>query len=246
MLKSQNLTWSMLKVPDCESLPGGLKSQFAKALEQIFSETRTDLIALKDPRVCILLPIWMSTLEQMEVDIKYVYSLRHSHAVAKSIFKRNGLGLERGLLMWARYNIEVLNFFQRSNVNFEKVAFVEFPNWTSDPSVFYDKVQKSCGVEFPNSYSDVEEAVSGFVDPKLIHQNAGLEGCSRYLVELCDQLYIETIECFTKADADKSRLNEVIEKLTPLVNISGRLIHDERMLWLHRTRESMQKMTQGL
>jgi hypothetical protein len=60
------------------------------------------LLALKDPRICRLLPFWRPVFAAAEVEVSVVHVLRHPMAVAQSLRKR-GIPVERGLALWLEH-----------------------------------------------------------------------------------------------------------------------------------------------
>lgn len=64
------------------------------------------LWAVKDPRLCRLLPLWLQVLPQLAVNPSYLLMLRHPAEVAASLCKRDGMSLPHALLLWLRYVIE--------------------------------------------------------------------------------------------------------------------------------------------
>jgi hypothetical protein len=64
------------------------------------------LWAVKDPRLCRLLPLWLQVLPQLDVNPFFLLMLRHPAEVAASLCKRDGMSLPHALLLWLRYVIE--------------------------------------------------------------------------------------------------------------------------------------------
>ena len=64
------------------------------------------LWALKDPRLCRLLPIWLDALERSNVDVRIVFSIRHSGEVAESLNFRDGLDMASSQLRWLQHIAE--------------------------------------------------------------------------------------------------------------------------------------------
>ena len=75
--------------------------------------------ALKDPRLCLTLRFWLPLLssgnstvsERKEAGASgkgvapaVLFTYRHPVEVAKSLQKREGFGIKRGLLLWLAYN----------------------------------------------------------------------------------------------------------------------------------------------
>lgn len=64
------------------------------------------LFVLKDPRICRLMPFWTRVFEMEEIQPIYVHTHRNPIEVAKSLQKREGWPLARGLLLWLRHELE--------------------------------------------------------------------------------------------------------------------------------------------
>ena len=66
------------------------------------------LWAIKDPRLCRLLPLWRRVLNTLGVSPRVVLVSRHPGEVAGSLQARDGLPRAIGELLWARYLLESL------------------------------------------------------------------------------------------------------------------------------------------
>jgi predicted O-linked N-acetylglucosamine transferase (SPINDLY family) len=61
------------------------------------------LFGLKEPRMCRLLPIWRSLLQQTDCDVSVVRAVRHPAAVADSLWRRNRIPAEKALRLWLEH-----------------------------------------------------------------------------------------------------------------------------------------------
>src|SRR3712207_2640746 len=60
----------------------------------------------KDPRTCLTLPFWRQILPPMQ----YVICLRNPLDVARSLERRNGFSLEKGIYLWLVYIESALRY----------------------------------------------------------------------------------------------------------------------------------------
>ncbi|OPG16939.1 sulfotransferase family protein [Ferroacidibacillus organovorans] len=60
----------------------------------------TDVFAFKDPRTCLLLPLWARLIETLDLDARYVVMTRNPHEVAASLAARDGFAQEKSLALW--------------------------------------------------------------------------------------------------------------------------------------------------
>lgn len=73
---------------------------------------KSSRLVIKDPRLCILLPVWLSVIDRSSCDVKIVFVNRHPAAVAGSLQARDGFSLFAGHLLWLYYFFSV---FDRNN-----------------------------------------------------------------------------------------------------------------------------------
>lgn len=71
------------------------------------------LWGFKDPRTCLLLPLWQSIFEQLNVDPVYIICLRNPLNVAASLHKRDRFTREKSMALWAKYVLSSL-YYTRS------------------------------------------------------------------------------------------------------------------------------------
>jgi hypothetical protein len=86
-----------LASPEAESLV----DEAATLLEQQFGDAQTFL--MKDPRLCLTLPIWRRALEQVGVRCRVILQWRHPESVARSLLQRDRIPHDAACLLWAHY-----------------------------------------------------------------------------------------------------------------------------------------------
>jgi len=69
--------------------------------------------AIKDPRNCMLFPIWEKACKNLHIKIKVIIPLRNPLEVAKSLKKRNNFPYEKSLLLWSRHILSA-EYYSRS------------------------------------------------------------------------------------------------------------------------------------
>lgn len=108
---------------------------------------KSDTIAIKDPRVSILLPLWERILDELETEVRYVWVYRNPLEVAESLRKRDGYSTKHSLLLWAYYNLSILKFLKKKKyllVNYRDI--LENHHMAEDLSRLFDgKFEKEIG-----------------------------------------------------------------------------------------------------
>lgn len=108
LLHELGMSWS-----DPRRMPEGWEDtpQFAHALREIVQVLQRDfphapLWAVKDPRICRLVPLWQKALAQQKVTARAVIVVRHPDEIAGSLAVRDGLSRSQVHLLWARHLCE--------------------------------------------------------------------------------------------------------------------------------------------
>ena len=66
------------------------------------------LWAVKDPRLCRLMPLWRRVLAGLGIEPRVLLVSRHPREVAGSLLRRDGLPIAIGELLWARYLLDAV------------------------------------------------------------------------------------------------------------------------------------------
>jgi hypothetical protein len=70
-------------------------------------DNESRLVLLKDPRMCLLLDLWLPTLKALNISPAVVLVTRHPNDVIASLEKRDGLPAAYSTALWLRYNLSV-------------------------------------------------------------------------------------------------------------------------------------------
>lgn len=76
-----------------------LVSSASRILENEFGAYES--FAVKDPRICILLPVWLDACRKLNIKPRVVLAHRHPLEIAESLKKRNGMSIRNALALWA-------------------------------------------------------------------------------------------------------------------------------------------------
>jgi hypothetical protein len=85
-------------------------------------------LVIKDPRLCLLLPVWLSVIDRNLCDVKIIFVNRHPASVAGSLQARDGFSLFSGHLLWLYYFFSV---FCRDGG--DEIFCLGYENMLSDP-----------------------------------------------------------------------------------------------------------------
>lgn len=109
LLRELDRSWHDLRpLPDgwlCSDAAQMAKARLAALIEADLAGA--SLWAVKDPRLCRLLPLWRELLAELEIEPCVVRVLRHPDEVARSLRDRDGFPLELGRLLWLEHITDV-------------------------------------------------------------------------------------------------------------------------------------------
>lgn len=156
---------------DLRPLPDGwLRSDPARAakiklttlIESDFADS--PLWAVKDPRLCRLLPLWSEILAELRVEPCVVMVLRHPDEVARSLRDRDRFPPAQGRLSWLEHVADAerdSRGWQRSIVAYEDVLF----GWR----LALEQLGVELAIDWPRDLDRVSEEVDAYLDRGLRH-----------------------------------------------------------------------------
>jgi hypothetical protein len=104
------------------------REQAVATLRQSFGTAPA--IVLKDPRICLLLPLWARALTDLGYSCRFVLMYRNPLEVAVSLNKRNQILPRRATQLWLYYNLCCLQEFEKFP---EKSRAVSYQTLLDDP-----------------------------------------------------------------------------------------------------------------
>ena len=191
----------------------------SKVLQVLGEEFDTDKISIKDPRMCHLLPLWKSVLNEVNYETHYITVNRDPAAVAQSLAKRDMMSFERGLLLWLLYSVSMARYIAGS----------------SAIAIDYDELMKSPASSLsplkllnPDGFADqVAKFIAEFLSESLYHHSPEetINPLARYALSIKEALgksedpkRLEAINGQLQALLQMYSYREVNESSTSLYN----------------------------
>lgn len=199
------------------------RQQLVVLLGRDFSDT--PLWAVKDPRVCRLLPLWKLVLDELGVEASVVFAVRNPAEVVGSLHARDGLDRASMRLSWFEHMAEAeaaTRSWRRTVVAYDELL----SNWRKSIA----NVEARLQLHWSNAVVDVAADIDAFLDSGLRHNHADLTGDPR---EPADELYTCLAACThdDQAWAAASELVDDYQRWAPtfLHDIEGRHKRFERL-----------------
>jgi hypothetical protein len=139
--------------------------RIARVLRADFA--RSSLFVLKDPRMCLLVPMWRSLLAELGAQPRFVLPLRHPLAVAGSLADRNRFSVEKSLLLWLRHVLAA----ERDTRGAARV-FLEYDALLADPTRALATVTDTLAITWPRDTADSRAELARFLSTQLRHHAA--------------------------------------------------------------------------
>lgn len=152
-----------------ESLKGSTKLKNVIKNEFEYAE----IFAIKDPRLAFLFPVYEKALNELNVEIKIIIPFRNPVEVASSLHKRDGMVLEKGMLLWA-YHFLMAEKFSRG---YERV-FVAFDELMTDAQVEINNISLKLNLDLNGKYVENKKEIDEFLEPGLKHHNISMDDFS--------------------------------------------------------------------
>ncbi|MCB1706647.1 MAG: glycosyltransferase [Halioglobus sp.] len=124
------------------------------------------LSAVKDPRLCKLLPFWLPLLEAEHITPSAALVIRSPLEIADSLARRNGFSVEKSMILWMQYMLEA----ERSTRHLPR-CFVKFESVLSDPQQTIGHVFDTVGLDAPDFSKVDREQLDQFVDHDMRHHH---------------------------------------------------------------------------
>lgn len=153
----------------------------------IHSEYDVELPIIKDPRICILFPLWSSVFSDLNIEPCVIFVFRKPKAVANSQYIMKRLPHLQSLILYCKYNLSAIE----SSANHNKIFF-SFEEFLLNPRGLMEAVNIKFSLDLELNVLNSSPAVGDFLDASLNHGDdidPSNWGCS-YLLNLCDDLYL--------------------------------------------------------
>lgn len=108
-------------------LQGQIKDFLSGELDTLASD---GTLVIKDPRICLTLPIWGQVLTELSCDARALFLLRSPGEVARSLDKRDNLNPLVSALLWWRY---VANAYNALSLLQLRNATINYPGILHNP-----------------------------------------------------------------------------------------------------------------
>jgi len=151
---------------------------------------QAQMVAVKDPRLCRLAPLWTQVLEDVGFRTVHLLVVRHPREVAASLERRNGFSLEKSYLLWLQYFLDA-----EAATRGKPRIIVDYADLLRNWRGCVESIEHALGVQWPRAIDSVAAQVMEFLEPALRHHNySGEQGCQRRdVLVFVDRIYEDAV-----------------------------------------------------
>ena len=181
-----NASWdSMFFLPEKWEEDERLMQSKHDAIEIINSEfNRKNNIAIKDPRMGILLPFWKSVFETLQIKPNYCIILRSPIEISLSLENRDQFSIQKSHILWTNYLMSI-----ELSTRAEKRVFIDFPEFLKFPVETLKKHSGYLNLKDSFPIPEMETEIEEFVSPKLRHHNSSSQKTSDKIPAMVNEYF---------------------------------------------------------
>lgn len=126
ILSAWNMDWMTALSPPNISLKEAELEQLKASIKDILLEefSEKEVLLIKDPRLCLVLPIWQEVFKSLDIATQYIIITRNPIEISLSLEKRNGIAVFQSFMLWLNYLLQAelwTRTTERTFVNYEDI-----------------------------------------------------------------------------------------------------------------------------
>ena len=120
-------------------------------------------LALKDPRLCVLMPFWVRVFAQLHIAPKILVAVRNPVSVVDSLVKRDSFEREKAYYLWLKYVVSSLELSER----YDRV-FVDYDGFIENQKEGLERISEELSLS-ATTLRDDNLSDGGFIEKTLRH-----------------------------------------------------------------------------
>jgi GT2 family glycosyltransferase len=138
------------------------KDRLVAAVREDFADA--PIFVVKDPRICRLVPLWLSILEEVGAAPLFVLPIRNPLEVAASLKERNGFPEAKSLLLWLRHVLAA----ERDTRGLPR-SFVAYDRLLRDCRGTVERIGQDLQLEWPHQSHIADVEIERFLSSRHRH-----------------------------------------------------------------------------
>jgi len=155
--------------------------------------------AIKDPRICVLLPLWKRVFRDLGIAPRYLVTLRSPWEIAGSLESRDALPRVDAFAAFREHYAA-----GERETRGERRVFVRYEDLLARPESELERIAGSLGISWPRPVENVRGEIREFLEPSLRHWRTGDESGDPGL-DAALRSFTESLDRFVEGDSPASR-----------------------------------------
>jgi hypothetical protein len=193
---------------------------YARRLRELMRRDfgREPLWAVKDPRLCRLLPWWLTLLREEGLTACCLLVLRSPEAVFRSLHRRDGFSREKAYWLWCLHYLEAERWSRD-----QARAIIDYDDFLEAPGACLAAAGARLGVTFPVAPERAADCLAAFLSRDLRHHHRHtVPDAAGPIVELAWTIYARLREQAAPAHA-ATELQSARQRMLQMQQAAGAL-----------------------
>src|SRR5438067_226459 len=170
------------------------------------------LWAIKDPRMCRVLPLWEQMLAKMECTPHFIVTARNPVEVTASLVKRDGFDAAKGYALWLDHMLAA-EFFSRGKSR----CFVNFDELLASGTKAFEKIADRLRITWPRALTEARADLENFLRTDRKHHSVPLDSAPVWAREA----YTAFVTAATRDQNPETALDAVRGEFREAQNLFG-------------------------
>jgi O-antigen biosynthesis protein len=166
LLASAGSRWdNVLEFPQSwftSSIAESFKCRIINILHENFADA--PLLVIKDPRMCRLVPLWLSVFNDFGAEPLFIFVIRNPLEVAASLEVRNGFLPAKSIMLWLRHFLAA----ERDTRGMKRV-FISYEDLLNDWRGVIQRLSIELDIQWSKQPDSVEAEIDAFLSSQLRH-----------------------------------------------------------------------------
>lgn len=190
--------------------------------------------AIKDPRMCRLLPLWKEIFCELGLKTVYIHMFRDPLEVAMSLKRRDGFVNAYSTLLWLLHHVEAVQ-----NTRDEPRVFLGYEELLRDWRGAIQKIGKTLEVRWPKKTTRAAPEIDRFLSLDLYHNKSDVEPLvdsedfcqpiTTFYKLLCEAAATRVLASPTQFEDFSQRYTDVVKLLKPWLSLLPKELSTERV-----------------
>lgn len=164
------------------------------------------LWAVKDPRVCRLLPWWLDIFAAEALTPHFIFVVRSPEDVYHSLKRRDGFSRDKSFMLWLLHYLEA----ERDSRGSPRV-FTSFDQLLENPGAELRRIEAQLGLPFPVSVAAASGSLKHFLSGELRHHKTA-DAPGSAVVELAQRLH-ERLQLAAQSATDEVNTDDLWQQM---------------------------------